>query len=453
MAGKRAYERPIIVKQHAGVMNKIGSRAYLAPVHEIDGQSVRELAARFGSPLFVLSERVMRQNQRRALRAFSTRYPRVQFAWSYKTNYLSAVCQVFHQEGSWAEVVSDSEYDRARRLGVPGNMILFNGPHKSVPALTRAIREHARIHLDGFDELGTVSELADSLGATAFVALRINLDAGIVPKWDRFGFNLENGDAWRAAAQIMQTPRLKLAGLHTHIGTYIMSVDPYRAAALKLSEFATQLREHCGHSVDYLDLGGGFASQNTLLGQYLPAEGAVPSIDQYADAICSALQSRTTTPADLPVLYLESGRVLVDNAGYLITTVLASKRLADERRATVIDAGVNILFTSFWYKHRVSPAQEHGDFTEETALYGPLCMNIDCIREQVTLPPLKAGDQLVIHDVGAYNMTQWMQFIAMRPNVVMIMESGEVELIREAEQLDDLMRLEHLPAQLSSPTR
>lgn len=449
MTGKRPYERPIIVKQHAGIMNKIGSRAYLAAVHDIEGQPVRELTARYGSPLFVLSERVIRQNQRRAQRAFSTRYPRVQFAWSYKTNYLSAVCRVFHQEGSWAEVVSESEYDRARRLGVPGNMILFNGPHKSKSALARAIREHARIHLDSFDELSAATELAEALGVTAYVAIRINLDTGIAPKWDRFGFNLENGDAWRAASQITQTPQLKLTGLHTHIGTYIMSVEPYRVAATKLSQFAVQVRDHLGQTIEYIDLGGGFASQNTLLGQYLPAEGTVPSIDQYADAICTTLQQATASLADSPALYLESGRVLVDNAGYLITTVLASKRLADERRATVIDAGVNILFTSFWYKHRISPAQEHGDFTEETALYGPLCMNIDCIREQITLPPLKAGDQLVIHDVGAYNMTQWMQFIAMRPSVVMIMESGNVELIRDAEQLDDLMRLEHVPTSLS----
>jgi diaminopimelate decarboxylase len=447
-APKKRYERPTIVKQYSGMMNKIGSRAYAAPVSDIDGVPVSHLVEKFGSPVFVMSERMIRHNQKRALRIFKTRYPKVQFAWSYKTNYLDAVCQVIHSEGSWAEVVSEFEYDKARRLGIPGSKIIFNGPHKSIAALTKAVEEGALIHIDHHDELYDLIELTEKRGTKANVAIRVNMDTGIQPMWDRFGFNYENGEAWQALARIVQAPSLRLVGLHTHIGTYIMAAEPYRVAASKMAWLAKNLRDQYRHNIEYIDMGGGFASHNTLIGQYLPAEGVVPSLEQFADAIASGLADYAPPPADQLMLYLETGRALIDDAGFLITTVLANKRLSDGRRATIIDAGVNIMFTSFWYKHTVSPVKDHGAVYEDTALYGPLCMNIDLLREQVTLPPLQKGDHLVIHRTGAYDVTQWMQFITMRPNVVMVMENGEVEIIRRAEKMADLVDLEHIPESL-----
>jgi diaminopimelate decarboxylase len=152
--------------------------------------------------------------------------------------------------------------------------------------------------------------------------------------------------------------------------------------------------------------------------------------------------------AERPVLVLEAGRALVDSAGYLVTTVVASKRQPDGQRGLILDAGVNLLFTSFWYNHTVMPAQEVRGTAEPTILYGPLCMNIDVMRESVKLPPLAAGERLVFSNVGAYNTTQWMQFITLRPAIVMIGVNGEPTLIRRAESVDDLNALEQVPAWL-----
>ncbi len=126
---------------------------------------------------------------------------------------------------------------------------------------------------------------------------------------------------------------------------------------------------------------------------------------------------------------------------HLLGSVVANKRLSDGRRNTIIDIGVNILFTSFWYEHKVTPAQEYTQYAEDTVLYGPLCMNIDVIRENVSLPLMNKGDQLVIHSVGAYNMTQWMQFITLRPKVVMIDTDGKVHLIRDSESMENITSL------------
>ena len=120
-AKKLQYERPVIQKLNVGLMNKFGTRTEYSPFTHIDGNSVKELLGKFGSPLFVISERTLRRTFHEANRAFKTRYPKVQFAWSYKTNYMNAVCNAFHQEGSWAEVVSGFEYQKALNNGVPGN--------------------------------------------------------------------------------------------------------------------------------------------------------------------------------------------------------------------------------------------------------------------------------------------------------------------------------------------
>ena len=447
---KKPYERPIIVKQYSGMMNKFGSAAPAKPMPEIDRIPVKDLAKKYGSPLFVMSEKKIRENQKSMFRIFKTRYPKVQFAWSYKTNYLNAVCSVFHQEGSWAEVVSEFEYDRARKLGVEGEHIIFNGPHKGERALKKAIKEKSKIHIDHFDELYQIIELTETLNMKADVAVRINMDVGIYPKWDRFGFNYENGEASEALKRIMVNDKLNLIGLHTHIGTYMMSADAYRVAATKVVALANDLKNQHNVTLDYIDMGGGLPSNNTLKGQYLEAEQVLPTIEQYADAITSPLFELNYKPDELPTLILESGRALIDDAGYLISEVIGNKRLSDGRRAVIIDAGVNYLFTSYWFKHKIVPAQDAGGFTENSSVYGPLCMNIDCLREEIVLPPFKKGDQVVILNVGAYSVTQWMQFITLRPNVVMTMEDGTSELLRESEDLDYVMSLEKTPEVLKS---
>lgn len=445
---KTLYESPVITKNHSGLMNKFGSAPVNIPKTEIDGVPVKKMAEQYGSPLFVLSEKQIRENQRNAYRIFKTRYPKVQFAWSYKTNYLNAVCSIFHQEGSWAEVVSEFEYQRARKLGVPGDKIIFNGPHKSIEGITRAIKENAKIHIDHFDELYQINELTDKLGLTANVAIRVNMDTGIYPKWDRFGFNYENGEAAEALKRIAASKGMKIKGLHTHIGTYMMSAEAYRIAITKLVDLAKMLKTKYDINLDYIDTGGGLPSHNTLKGQYLPAEEILPSMEQFADAITAPLFDLDLTADELPMLILESGRALIDDAGYLIAKVIGNKRLSNGKRAVIVDAGVNIMFTSFWYKHKIMPAQQTGSITEDTTIYGPLCMNIDCLHEDIVLPVLKKNDYVVLFYVGAYNMTQWMQFISLRPNIVMVTEEGAVELIRQSENLEYIMSLEHLPEKL-----
>jgi diaminopimelate decarboxylase len=445
---KLKYESPVIQKMNAGLMNKYGSRTEYEPIKKIDGVAVKDMIEQYGSPLFVISERTIRLTYQNSVRAFKTRYPKVQFAWSYKTNYINAVCKVFHQEGSWAEVVSGFEYRKALGNGVPGNKIIFNGPEKTNEELTLAINNDSLIHIDHFEELYQLIDLSDALHKKPRVAIRVNMDTGIYPMWDRFGFNFENGQAWNAITKIVASGKLQLTGLHCHIGTFMLSTEAYRIAVKKLGELAINCKNQLNLALQYLDLGGGLPSANNLRGAYLQGSDTIPSIDEFAEAITNALLELGFANNELPLLILESGRALIDDAGWLLGSVLANKRLSDGRRATILDFGVNILFTSFWYEHKISPAQDFTHHTEDMVLYGPLCMNIDVVRQSVNLPLLNRGDQVVVHKVGAYNMTQWMQFIQMRPNVIMIDEKGNTHLIREAETLEYIEQMEKMPDHL-----
>ena len=442
------YERPVIVKLNSGMMNKFGTRTEYAPMTHIDGVKVTDLIRDFGSPLFVLSERKIRENYRNAKRMFETRYPKVQFAWSYKTNYLNAVCNVFHQEGSWAEVVSRFEYEKALKNGVPGDKILFNGPDKSDDDLRIAVKNNSPIHIDHLDELYRLTEIAGELQVKPRVAIRVNMDTGIYPMWDRFGFNYENGQAWDAINKIMAGGKLNLVGLHCHIGTYMMTPSAYAVAASKMADLALSVRNRYNKNLTYIDMGGGFASKNTLKGSFHVGADIVPEISQFAEAITGTLLNAGFNTDELPYLYLETGRALIDDAGFLLGSVISNKRLSDGRRATIMDFGVNILFTSFWYDHKISPAQPFGHHTEDCVLYGPLCMNIDVVRENITLPPLSPGEHVVVHHVGAYNITQSMQFITLRPAVVMIDLKGDPQVIRKKESLATLEMEEVMPHHL-----
>lgn len=440
------YERPIIRRHQMGLMNKFGrAGSGMKPQTHVDGVAIDKLVAEHGSPLFVYSQRSLVERYRDLRDAFVRRYPKVRLAWSYKTNYLDAICKTFHKEGAFAEVVSPFEYDKAIHNGISPDQIHWNGPYKPEAALARAIENRSIIHIDNLDEHARIEKVAAQVRVRPRVAIRVNMAIeGMVP-WSRFGLNLESGQARELARTIAEGRTMDLVGLHSHIGTFILDPQAYGKAAANLAKLANELLDDHGLKLQFIDLGGGFASKNTLREGYLTGEQASPPFARYADAIVEGLAGLRCRESELPTLVLETGRALVDEAGHLVATVEATKRLPDGRQSLVLDAGVNLLFTSFWYKHDVVPAQPCGPTAEPTVMYGPLCMNIDEIRETHDFPALNVGDRVVFRNVGAYNNTQWLQFITLRPAVVMVGPDGRVARIRRAEQLSDFTGMESLP--------
>jgi diaminopimelate decarboxylase len=436
-------------------MSKFGHKKIRDDIaSDVFGVSVDELVSRFNSPLFVTSERKLRHNIQRIKRTFEHLYPDVIHGWSYKTNYTSAVCNILHQEGSWAEVVSKFEYEKARALGVPAENIIFNGPNKPRDILTRAVAEGAYINADHMSELQLLETIASEQGKTFSIGLRVNFNTGFSQPWSRFGFNLESGQLHEAVRWIDLSPHLKLNGLHCHIGTFVLEPRAYFEETKTLCRLMQEFEDKYDIEIDIIDIGGGFPSRNALQQIYLPPEQAVPDINEYCEAVCDALLDGTQYRAEqgrrLPRLIFESGRAVVDDAQVLICTVVGTKRLPDGQRAAILDAGTNLLFTAYWYNHQIRLTRETTGAEEETVLYGPLCMNIDVVRHSIYLPPLVAGDRLVISHVGAYNNSQWQQFIEYRPNVVLIDETSQCSIIRKAEDLSVMMAQDQLPEHLQS---
>lgn len=464
------YVRPTVQRLNQGPVNpfRLGTSPSCS---EIDGISIADLTREHGSPLFVYSETALRDAYRDAHRAFTRRYPDVQFAWSYKTNYMNAICRVFHQEGSIAEVVSGFEYEKARHNGIPGHNIIFNGPHKEKADLERAIAEGAMIQVDNIDELLTLGSMVKGRAEPLPIAVRVHLSTGGQQVWSKFGFNGDDGELQQVVRRILTMPQLKLIGLHCHVGTFILDPDWYRIAAKKLVSLALEAETMGAGPIRYLNMGGGFASHARLHYQYLPPEQATPSMDRYAEAICDTITAAWPSERPLPKLYLETGRALVDDAGYLISSVVAVKKrvmhdpvqtammaygkttqaalsATSSQNALVLDAGINLMYTTTWYQPRILPVRPCLDAPTPTTVFGCLCMNIDVLREDAPLPALTTGDQVVMHPVGAYNQTQSMQFITYRPACVMTSPGRQVHVIRKRENLEYVQELEAVPEHL-----
>ena len=441
------YEKPTINRVDFAMASKYGSPLKTQKIRsEIDGINVHDLIKQYGSPLFVFSERVIEEKYNEFKNVFTSRYPEVEFWWSYKTNYLDAICKIYHKLGSKAEVVSEFEYQKARRLGIEGENIIFNGPYKPKDALKTAVKEGAKIHIDHWYEINDLEEIAEELGVEIPVAIRCNMDTGVYPQWSRFGFNIDNGEAYDAIKRIYEGKKLYLTGLHSHIGTFMLSASAYANETKKLIELKNRIEKDFGYEIEYIDIGGGFASKNRLKGVYQAPEVIVPSADEYAEAITNAIYENNH--GKLPKLYLETGRALIDEAGFLLTSVFASKRMPDGKKSYIVDAGVNLLYTAFWYNFEISLDKRYEGLNEPSQINGPLCMNIDVIAENIMLPPLERGSVLTIWPVGAYNVTQAMQFIRYRPRIVLIDKDSNTHLIKEADDLAYVVEKEQLPEYL-----
>ncbi|MBI4879439.1 MAG: diaminopimelate decarboxylase [Planctomycetes bacterium] len=444
---RESYETPELHSLPGSVLARPpGLERRIAPMPRVAGWDVKDLAARFGSPLCVIDERVLRAAYQRLDAAFRAGWKDTVIAASIKTNYLSAVVAILRSMGAWGEVVSGFEYRLCRDLGIPGGQIVFNGPWKSDQELELAFHEGALVNLDSDDELERVIKMARARQGELRVGLRVGVELNDAP-WDKFGFAVENDHALEAARVIAREKNLILDGLHVHVGTYIPDAGVYGRACEALIGLGLRLERELGVEIRHIDLGGGYASRNTLRHTLLPGEAIAASAEEYARAITVPLKRAAAQFRRPPRLFIEPGRILVDEAAAMIATVRAVKRVSGQQKAALVDCGVHLLPTAFWYEHEIRPVEDRGQAVENYRVVGPLCMQIDVLRESALLPALRAGDLLVIRDAGAYNFSQSMQFIHMRPNYVLVHDGG-VDVIREREADACVRAPERLPPHL-----
>jgi diaminopimelate decarboxylase len=419
-----------------------------------DGCPLEDLARRFGTPLHVVSRSRLEANYRGFRDAFAARYPRVEIAYSYKTNPLPGVIRALHECGAAAEVISHFELWLALELGVAPERIIFNGPAKTPAALDLAVRRGIKlINIDGAAEIRQIDERAAHYGRKQRVGVRIVTSVG----WSsQFGFSIADGAAMEAFRQIQACRHLEPCALHLHLGSGLHDARIYFQASREAVGFALRLRAELGVAIEHLDLGGGFnvptVRQLSGLDQKFldhgfpirpPRAAETPTPVEFAAGIVSLLEELLPRgDGRLPELILEPGRAITSGAQCLLLSVLALKPGDRRERYAIVDGGKNLTVPLGYEYHELFAAgRMNGTPPGRYTVFGPLCHPHDIVARHRDLPGLEVGDVLAVMDAGAYFIPNQMNFSNPRAAAVMI-TGGVPKVIRGQETFEDVVRLD-----------
>ncbi len=411
-----------------------------------EGIAVSQLVERFGTPLYIYSQATLVRHLTQIQEAFAEANPLI--CYSVKSNGNLALVRVMARHGSGFDVTSGGEMHRAILAGAPGHKIVFAGVGKSKAELARALQVGVFLfNVESEEELHFLGDVAKELGITAPVALRVNPD--LPPKTHaktdtsvkgvKFGLDIET--VLDVARGVLGHSHLRVIGLHMHLGSPILSSEPYRMGAAKGEQLVGELRK-MGHPITVLNMGGGFGihyrKQEALAASAFAAE-ILPVVKRLG---CK--------------LVLEPGRFIVGNAGILVSKVLYRKE-SGGKKFVIQDAAMNDLIRPTLYDsfHRIwpvnlpkgasaPPEDYEGEIagTEKVDVVGPVCESGDFLAKQRALPVLEQGDLLAVFSAGAYGMSMASNYNS-RPRAAEVLVDGETAMLaRRRETLQDLVQAE-----------
>jgi diaminopimelate decarboxylase len=402
---------------------------------------IRDLAARFGTPLFVYSHATLTRHIRRFTAAFGDR---VHVAYSVKANPNLAIVAALAAEGAGADVVSRGEMERALAAGVPAERIVFAGVGKREDELRAALEAGVgQLNVEVEGELELLDRIGRELGRPAPVALRVNPDVAADThhyiqtgkRVNKFGVPLARApELFRRAAAL---PGIEVVGVACHIGSQILDLAPFRLALQRVRELFLALAAE-GIVLRTIDVGGGLGVR------YRDEEP--PELEDYAATVLEAV-------GDLGAqVVAEPGRVIMANAGVLITRVLYRKQVS-EKQFLIVDEGMNDLQRPALYGafHDVWPVRE-GTPRVAADIVGPICETSDFLSRDGSVPDAAPGELLAAMSAGAYGRSMSSNYNS-RPRAAEVLVRGsEAHLIQEREPLASLWELERVPEFLGGDT-
>ncbi len=375
---------------------------------EIGGCDTVELAQRYGTPLYIMDEELLRKNCRRFRNALRQSYSHGQIIFAGKAFLVQAMARLVGEEGLGLDVVSGGELYTALKAGFPTERIFFHGNNKSVKELAEALDvDTGRIIVDSIMELEEIIALAKEKGKKASVLLRVRpgveahtheyIQTG--QEDSKFGFALGD-EALEGVNLVLSAPdQLELAGFHCHIGSQIFQVDPFRLAAQTMLKFMALVREKTGFVVSQLNMGGG-------LGIRYRSSDAPPTIESFVSSLATAV-TRAAKENDfpLPELLLEPGRSICGEAGITLYRVGVIKEVPGIRRYVSVDGGMmdNIrpaLYGAEYEAVLANKADREG--VRNVTVAGKACESGDIIINEVLLPEVEKDDLLAVFSTGAY---------------------------------------------------
>ena len=396
-----------------------------------EGVSVEDLALRYGTPLYVYSRNHIREQYRAIASAMAEVKPMI--CYSVKANSNAAVIKTLVLEGAGFDIVSGGELFRALRAGAEANKIVFAGVGKTREEIEYALQEQiAFFTCESEPEAVRISECAKRLGVKGRIAFRMNPDVdpkthkyiSTGKKENKFGLDLDRTlQAYELASKL---PNIEIAGLHMHIGSQILSAEPFGEALAKVKEFCTTLKAKYP-TFRHLDIGGGLGIN------YKPDQQALDP------KVFAAVMLPTLKELGLQVV-MEPGRSIVENAGILVSRVQYIKD-SHFKKFIVADAAMNDLIRPALYQahHEILPVTAT-DKTVTGDLVGPICESGDFLAQDRELPDVKQGDLVVALSAGAYGFSMSSNYNS-RPRAAEIMVDGErATPIRQRETFEDIVR-------------
>lgn len=434
----------------------INSKGHL----EIGGCDTVDLAERFGTPLYVMDEALIRRNCREYVKGFKSRYENCRIAFAGKAFLTTAMCRILMQEDMCLDVASSGEMYTAIKAGFPTERLYFHGNCKSADELRMAL-EHGvgRIVVDNTYELDLLNSIAVEMGKQAVISLR--LTPGIDPHTHKlistgqadtkFGLNIKDGSAMAAMLRAIELPGIDLHGIHCHVGSQLLDLEAHIPAIRIMVETAKELFDKTEYAIQEINTGGGLGIR------YI--EGQVPpTIDDFAATIVGAF----TTAIDeiglpnRPTLVQEPGRSIVGTAGTTLYTIGATKTVPiteepGQRTYVAVNGGVSdnprpLLYDAVYDAVIANKVDEPA--TDLVTISGKHC-ETDALIHDIHIASTAPGDLLAVQCTGAYNLSMASNYNRFtRPAAVVVID-GRAEIIYRRETLDDLVRQDVIPAHLA----
>ena len=397
--------------------------------------NLRELALRFGTPLYVYSHQALKTALENWMRGIAGTNHRVFYAMKANSNL--ALLKFFHDSGTGFDIVSRGELQRALMAGAKGNDIVYSGVGKSREDIRAALRaDIGCFNVESIPELDRINEVALEEKRMAPVSVRVNpdVDAKTHPyistglKNNKFGVSYDQTVALYQRAATL--PGIRISGIDMHIGSQITELEPFVHAADKIFDIVDALAQN-GIMLDHLDFGGGLGVRYT--------DETPPSAETLVKAVSRKAAERGY--ADLPI-YFEPGRSLVARAGILLTTVEYLKP-TEAKNFMIVDAAMNDMVRPTLYQAQMPLVNcTQRDEANLWDVVGPVCETGDFLARSIELAA-QPGDVLAMTGAGAYGMSMASNYNSRGRAAEVLVSGSRVWLIRRRETIEDLMTLEN----------
>ena len=421
----------------------------------IAGLDTVELIKKYGSPLYIFDEDLIRTNCRNINNIIINHQAPSHAAYAGKAFLTLAMCRLMEQEGMYLDAVSGGELYTAYQAGFPAEKIIFHGNNKTHHEIEFALKYGVgRLVIDNFHELKTINHLAGKIKRKPEVLLRITPGVSahtheyIRTGHDdsKFGFTLSNGQALEAVSRTLTMNNLLLKGLHCHIGSQIFSSEPFLVTTWIMLNFASQILEKTGWMIEELDMGGGFGIRYTEEDHLQTPESIMKEILDEAVEFCK------NSAITIPTFIFEPGRSIVGAAGTTLYSVGTKKTVPSGKNYLAVDGGMsdNPRYALYQALYTSAMANRMNDPAEESyCIAGKCCESGDIIIESAQLPVAQEGDILAVFCTGAYNYSMSSNYNRIARPAALLASQGKAEIIVKRESPEDIIRNDLIPLHLT----